>query len=81
LHDDELLGHSARRRGAVMTGGLADWQKAAEIVLADFRGAAIVRSTLETPPGDEQWLAAGSAKDAEREARRKAQREERKGSR
>ncbi|MBN9331586.1 MAG: ribosome biogenesis GTPase YlqF [Comamonas sp. SCN 67-35] len=81
LHDDELLEHIARRRGAVMAGGRLDWQKAAEIVLTDFRGAAIGRITLETPPEYEQWLAAGRAKDAEREARRKAQREERKGSR
>jgi len=81
LHDDELLEHIARRRGAVMAGGRLDWQKAAEIVLTDFRGAAIGRITLETPPEYEQWLAAGRAKDAEREARRKAQREESKGSR
>ena len=77
LHDDELLEHIARRRGAVMAGGRFDWQKAAEIVLTDFRGAAIGRITLETPQEYEQWLAAGRAKDAEREARRKAARERR----
>ena len=67
--DDELLEHVARRRGALIAGGKLDWQKAAEIVLTDFRSAAIGRLTLETPEEYALWLAAGQARDAEREKR------------
>ncbi len=77
LHDDELLERIARRRGAVMSGGRLDWQKAAEIVLTDFRSAAIGRITLELPQEYEQWLAAGQVRDAERQARQKERRERR----
>ncbi|ODS92142.1 MAG: ribosome biogenesis GTPase YlqF [Comamonas sp. SCN 65-56] len=69
MHDDELLEHVARRRGALIAGGKLDWQKAAEIVLTDFRSAAIGRLTLETPEEYALWLAAGQARDAEREKR------------
>ena len=79
-HDDELLQAIARRRGALMPGGRLDWQKAAEIVLTDFRGGAIGRLTLETPGEYGQWLAAGLASDAQRQARRKAKREQRRRS-
>ncbi|MBZ0226260.1 MAG: ribosome biogenesis GTPase YlqF [Comamonas sp.] len=77
LHDDELLERIARRRGAVMSGGRLDWQKAAEIVLTDFRSAAIGRITLELPQEYEQWLAAGQVRDAERQARQQERRERR----
>ena len=69
MHDDELLEHVARRRGALIAGGKLDWQKAAEIVLTDFRSAAIGPLTLETPEEYALWLAAGQARDAEREKR------------
>ena len=69
MHDDEWLEHIARRRGALIAGGKLDWQKAAEIVLTDFRSAAIGRLTLETPEEYAVWLAAGQARDAEREKR------------
>lgn len=77
LHDDELLERIARRRGAVMSGGRLDWQKAAEIVLTDFRSAAIGRITLELPQEYEQWLATGQVRDAERQARQQERRERR----
>lgn len=80
-HDDALLELIARRRGALMAGGRLDWQKAAEIVLTDFRGGSMGRTTLETPGEYALWLAAGQAKDAERAARRKAAREGRKRTR
>jgi ribosome biogenesis GTPase A len=80
-HDDALLELIARRRGALMAGGRLDWQKAAEIVLTDFRGGSMGRITLETPGEYALWLAAGQAKDAERAARRKAAREGRKRTR
>ncbi|WP_024536993.1 ribosome biogenesis GTPase YlqF [Comamonas badia] len=80
-HDDALLELIARRRGALMAGGRLDWQKAAEIVLTDFRGGSMGRTTLETPGEYALWLAAGQAKDAERAARRKAAHEGRKRTR
>ncbi|OJU88884.1 MAG: ribosome biogenesis GTPase YlqF [Burkholderiales bacterium 66-5] len=80
-NDDALLELIARRRGALMAGGRLDWQKAAEIVLTDFRGGSMGRITLETPGEYALWLAAGQAKDAERAARRKAAREGRKRTR
>ena len=69
MHDDELLEHVARRRGALVAGGKFDWQKTAEIVLTDFRAGAIGRLTLETPEEYAVWLAAGQARDAERAER------------
>ena len=39
-HDDEWLAHIAKRRGAILSGGHANYQKAAEIVLQDFRSNA-----------------------------------------
>lgn len=77
MHDDALLELVARRRGALLAGGKLDWQKAAEIVLTDFRSAAIGRVTLETPQEYAPWLAEGQARDAERAAKRKAAREKR----
>ncbi len=50
LHDDELLALIARKRGAVMSGGRVNLQKAAELVMTDFRSAILGRITLETPP-------------------------------
>lgn len=72
LHDDELLESIGRRRGAMMGGGRVNVQKAAELVLTDFRAAAIGRATLETPHEYAQWLAVGQARDAERQARKEA---------
>ncbi|WP_280190878.1 ribosome biogenesis GTPase YlqF [Delftia sp. PS-11] len=72
LHDDELLEAIGRRRGAMMGGGRVNVQKAAELVLTDFRAAAIGRATLETPHEYTQWLAVGQARDAERQARKEA---------
>jgi ribosome biogenesis GTPase A len=72
LRDDELLEAIGRRRGAVMAGGRVNVQKAAELVLTDFRGAARGRATLETPAEFAQWLAVGQARDAERQARKDA---------
>lgn len=72
LTDDELLAEIGRRRGALMSGGRIDLQKAAEIALNDFRSGAWGRITLETPPEFEAWWAEGQARDAERAARKAA---------
>ena len=70
--DEDLLADVARRRGGLMRGGQLNLQKAAEIVINDFRSGAWGRITLETPQEFAQWLAAGQARDAERLAKRKA---------
>ncbi len=43
-------------------------QKAAEMAIHDFRSGAWGRITLETPDEFAQWLAAGAAADAKRQA-------------
>ena len=58
----------ARQRGLVRTGGRVDLQKAAEVVLNDFRAAALGPITLETPEEHQAWLAAGLADEAARQA-------------
>lgn len=81
LHDDELLTLIGKKRGAVMSGGRVNLQKAAELVLTDFRDVSIGRITLETPAEFEIWLAEGQQKDAERQARKDAQAKARKSAR
>jgi ribosome biogenesis GTPase A len=76
LHDDELLTAIGKKRGAVMSGGRVNLQKAAELVLTDFRSGAIGAITLETVEEFTAWLAVGQAKEAERLAR-KAEHEKR----
>jgi len=77
LPDDELLEAIGRKRGAVMSGGRVNLQKAAELVMTDFRTAILGRVTLETPAQFEAWQAAGEAREAERAAKKQA-REDRK---
>ncbi|QXZ10452.1 ribosome biogenesis GTPase YlqF [Comamonas sp. Y33R10-2] len=72
LHDDELLALIGKKRGAVMSGGRVNLQKAAELVLTDFRDVTIGRITLETPQEFEVWMAEGLVKDAERQAKKDA---------
>lgn len=72
LHDDELLELIGRKRGAVMTGGRVNLQKASELVLTDFRDAIMGRITLETPAEFEAWLAEGQRLDAERQIKKDA---------
>ncbi len=75
-----LLMEIGRRRAALMAGGRVNLQKAAEIVLNDFRAGAWGRITLETPAEFTAWSQAAHAADAERQAQR-AQRRVRKVSR
>ncbi len=72
MHDEALLTEIGRKRGAVMSGGRVNLQKAAEIVINDFRSAAIGRATLETPAEFEAWLAAAQAQEARLQAERAA---------
>jgi len=73
LSDEQLLAEIGRKRGGLMAGGRINLQKAAEVAITDFRTGAWGRITLETPEEFASWLAAGRAKDAERQER-KAQR-------
>ncbi|WP_180682718.1 ribosome biogenesis GTPase YlqF [Tepidicella baoligensis] len=72
MKDEELLAAIARKRGALLPGGRLNRQKAAEIVLTDFRTGALGRITLETPQEYEQWLQTALRVEAERAAQRKA---------
>ncbi|KZE29703.1 ribosome biogenesis GTPase YlqF [Crenobacter luteus] len=68
--DDELLEAIGRRRGAMLGGGRVNFQKAAEIVLTDFRDGAIGRITLETPDEWQRWLAEARRLEVERQIAR-----------
>jgi ribosome biogenesis GTPase A len=73
LSDDALLEAIGRKRGAMLGGGRVNLQKAAEIVLHEFRNGGMGRVTLETPERFAQWVAAAALADAER-LKRKQQR-------
>ena len=66
MHDDEVLEKIARKRGAVMSGGKLNLQKASEIVLTDFRSGTLGRISLETPAEFEGWLAEAAVKEEAR---------------
>ena len=72
LSDEELLEAIGRQRGALQGGKRVNLQKAAEIVIYDFRAAAIGRVTLETPPEFTQWLSEGQKLDAKRQIKKDA---------
>ena len=78
LHDDELLEAIGRKRGCVMSGGRVNLQKAAEIVITDYRTHMLGRITLETPEEFEQWAAVAAVADVERQAKKDAQAQARK---
>ncbi|MBR3482020.1 MAG: ribosome biogenesis GTPase YlqF, partial [Neisseriaceae bacterium] len=77
-HDDEWLTHIAKRRGAVLSGNRVNYQKAAEIVLQDFRSSAIGKITLETPDKWAEWFAAALQIEKEKQAKQALQKEMRK---
>jgi ribosome biogenesis GTPase A len=80
-HDDALLEEIGRRRGAVMAGGRVNLQKAAEIVINDFRSAILGRITLETPPEFEAWVAEALVREEKLQAERAARNQKRKSDR
>lgn len=59
----DLLEVVGRQRGCVGRGGVIDWEKAAEIVLRDFRSGRLGRVSLEQPA---DWLEDGEEKSDER---------------
>ena len=70
--EQEWLAAIGRQRGAVMTGGRINVQKAAEIVLHELRSGSLGRVTLETPQDLARWQAEAALKEAERDARKSA---------
>ena len=72
ISNEALLNDIGRKRGGLLPGGQVNLQKAAEIVINDFRAGAWGRISLETPADFSQWQALGQARDAERQARRDA---------
>ena len=70
--DETLLEAVGRRRGALQGGGVVNRNKAAEIVIHDFRSASIGRVSLETPEQFAQWLAHGQTLDAQRQLKKDA---------
>ena len=72
LPDEELLDAIGRKRGALQAGKGVNLQKAAEIVIYDFRSAALGRVTLETPDQFAEWLALGQKLDAQRQVKKDA---------
>lgn len=72
MTDEQLLEAIGRKRGALQRGQQVNWQKAAELVIDDFRSSALGRITLETPDEFAQWLAAGQTLDAQRQLKKDA---------
>ena len=70
LSDDQLLEAIGRQRGALQAGGRVNVQKAAELLIHDFRCGALGRISLETPQEYARWLAEGKQLDAERQLRK-----------
>ncbi|MDP1567713.1 MAG: ribosome biogenesis GTPase YlqF [Polaromonas sp.] len=70
ITDEQLLEAIGRKRGAVLGKGRINLQKAAEIVIHEFRAATLGRITLETPEEFNAWLAAGQLLDAERQVKK-----------
>ena len=72
MKDEEVLEAVGRQRGALLGKGRVNTQKAAEIVIVEFRGGVLGRITLETPEEFARWLAEGQVQDAERAAKKAA---------
>ena len=70
--DEQLLDAIGRKRGALQSGGRVNLQKAAELLIHDFRAAVMGRITLETPEEFALWLAQGQIMDAERQVKKNA---------
>ena len=70
--DEQVLEAIGIKRGALLGKGKVNLQKAAEIVIFDFRTCSIGNITLETPEEFAQWLKVGQTIDAERQVKKDA---------
>ncbi|MEI7785584.1 MAG: ribosome biogenesis GTPase YlqF [Betaproteobacteria bacterium] len=66
LSEEQALEAIARKRGAVSAGARPHLQKAAEILIHEFRAGSIGRISLETADEYAAWLAQGKVLEAER---------------
>ena len=72
MKDEEVLEAVGRQRGALLGKGRVNTQKAAEIVITEFRTTTLGRITLETPEEFAAWVAQGQAQEALRAAKKEA---------
>ena len=72
MKDEELLAAVGRQRGALLVKGRINTQRAAEILIQEFRAATLGRITLETPQEFAHWLEDGRQLDALRLAKKEA---------
>jgi ribosome biogenesis GTPase A len=79
MTDENLLDAIGRKRGAILGKGKINLQKAAEIVMHEFRAGAFGRVTLETPEEFASWLAAGQQLDVERQQKKEVRSQKRSG--
>ena len=72
LDDEQLLHLIGSQRGALLGKGRVNLQKAAEIVLTEFRAGLLGRVTLETPEQFIAWTEAARLADVQRAAAKQA---------
>ncbi|WPB55167.1 ribosome biogenesis GTPase YlqF [Xylophilus sp. GOD-11R] len=75
MKDEDLLEFIGRQRGALLGKGRVNLQKAAEIVIHEFRSLALGRMTLETPEEFARWQAEGDRLSDERAAKKAARKD------
>jgi ribosome biogenesis GTPase A len=71
LTDEEQLTEIAKKRGAIQSGGRVNLQKAAEILMGEFRTGGLGLVTLETPGEMAQWQAEAEVAEAARREKKK----------
>ncbi len=71
LTDEQQLTEIAKKRGAIQSGGRVNLQKAAEILMGEFRTGGLGLVTLETPIEMAQWQAEAEVAEAARREKKK----------
>jgi len=71
LTDEEQLTQIAKKRGAIQSGGRVNLQKAAEILMGEFRTGGLGLVTLEVPLEMAQWQAEAEIAEAARREKKK----------
>ena len=72
MTEEQALNEIGRKRGTLQAGGRVNRQKAAEIVIYEFRAGQLGRITLERPLEFAAWLMAGQKVDAARTQKKEA---------
>ncbi|MBV8470530.1 MAG: ribosome biogenesis GTPase YlqF [Burkholderiaceae bacterium] len=67
MDDETLLAAIGRKRGAMLSGGRVNLQKAAEVLMYEFRQGVLGRISLEDPAQFLQWRAQAELADAKRQ--------------